>query len=233
VPETGEYAVYLRYAADNVGAASPMDGRTTLAADNGAPLPLVSLPNTGGWGETAWSPAPSARLNLARGAHILTWTNKEGGGLNWDAFVLTTDATWKPEVTEKTTTPAGKPLVVVQAETHLDPPGVTYRRAVYDFNNWSDDRVRISDANLFFAPGKNEILTVKGGPPDGSWEKWRALGGGKYDPRSRIADPRFVNAAKHDYRLRPDSPARQLGIQSIDTTKIGLKADFPARFPRN
>ena len=178
----------------------------------------------------------AARLHLARGAHTLTWTNVQGGGLNWDAFALTTDPAWTPEVTEKTTTPAGKPLIVVQAEAYLEPPGTTpaaHRRDVYDFNNWSDDRVKTSDANLFFAPGKNEILTVKGGPADSSWEKWRTLGGGKYDARSLVADPRFVNAARRDYRLRPDSPARKLGIRSIDTSRIGLKADFPARFLRN
>jgi len=235
VPETGDYAVFLRYAADNVGAASPMDNRTTLAADNSAPSPLINLPNTGGWGNIAWSPAPSARLTLTKGAHTLTWTNVEGGGLNWDALALTTDPAWTPEVTEKTATPAGKPLLVVQAEAYLDPPGTVPAarpRAVYDFNNWSDDRVKTSDDNLVFAPGKNEVVAVKGGPADGSWENWRALSGGKYDARSRIADPHFVNAAKRDYRLRPDSPARQLGIKSIDTRAIGLKADFPARFPR-
>jgi len=31
-----------------------------------------------------------------------------------------------------------------------------------------------------------------------------------------------VDRANHDYRLEPDSPARRLGIQSIDTSKAGL-----------
>jgi hypothetical protein len=66
VPADGAYDVYLRYAADNTGAAAPMDHRTTLAVDGGPAVPLVNLPNTGGWGTQAWSPRPSARLELTR-----------------------------------------------------------------------------------------------------------------------------------------------------------------------
>ena len=230
IPASGAYDVYLRYAADNVGGAAPMDNRTTLAVDGGAPVPLTDLPNTGGWGTSAWSPRPSARLRLTKGVHTITWTNVKGGGLNWDGFVLTDDPAWRPVLTEKTTTDAGRNLVAVQAEAHLDPPGTVSRRPVYDFNNWSDDRVAASDANVFWNPGGE--ITVKGGPAANDWTGWRALFGGKFDRRSVVADPRFVNPAKRDYRLRPDSPALKLGFRNIDTRAIGLKADFPKRFAR-
>ncbi len=51
------------------------------------------------------------------------------------------------------------------------------------------------------------------------WTDWRALG---LDQHSRIADPRFVNPAADDFRLRPDSPALALGFTPIDTSAVGL-----------
>jgi hypothetical protein len=38
-------------------------------------------------------------------------------------------------------------------------------------------------------------------------------------------DPHFVNAAKLDFRLRPDSPAFKLGFKPIPMQKIGLYKD--------
>jgi hypothetical protein len=47
-------------------------------------------------------------------------------------------------------------------------------------------------------------------------------------------DPRFVDAAHMDFRLRPDSPALKLGFQPIPVKEIGLyrderRASWPAR----
>jgi len=44
------------------------------------------------------------------------------------------------------------------------------------------------------------------------------------------ADPLFVDPAKKDFRLRPDSPAWKMGFKPIDMAGIGLTADFPARY---
>jgi hypothetical protein len=45
-------------------------------------------------------------------------------------------------------------------------------------------------------------------------------------------DPRFVNAAKGDFRLREDSPAWKLGFERIPVEKIGLyKDDLRATWP--
>jgi len=37
-------------------------------------------------------------------------------------------------------------------------------------------------------------------------------------------------AAGRDFRLAADSPALRLGFEPIDTSRVGLKADFPERF---
>ena len=37
-------------------------------------------------------------------------------------------------------------------------------------------------------------------------------------------DPGFVDAAKRDFRLKPDSPARKTGYKDIPFGKIGWKA---------
>jgi parallel beta-helix repeat protein len=45
-----------------------------------------------------------------------------------------------------------------------------------------------------------------------------------YEVHSRIADPKFVDPAKDDYRLKPESPAIELGFQPIDIGQIGPRA---------
>jgi hypothetical protein len=55
---------------------------------------------------------------------------------------------------------------------------------------------------------------------------------GKIRPHQRTvsADPLFVDSARKDFRLRPDSPAWKLGFKPIDMAGIGLTADLPARY---
>ncbi len=48
----------------------------------------------------------------------------------------------------------------------------------------------------------------------------------RYDAHSVCTDPLFVDAENRDYRLREDSPARALGIESIETEEIGLQVKF-------
>jgi len=45
-------------------------------------------------------------------------------------------------------------------------------------------------------------------------------------------DPHFVDPARRDFRLRPDSPAFKLGFQQIPTDKIGLTDDCNSIPPR-
>ena len=78
-------------------------------------------------------------------------------------------------------------------------------------------------------------LTIKGGPANKSFEKWLELvkpDGGRYDRNSVVADPLFRDFERRDFRLKPGSPALKLGFEPIDTSRIGLKADFPRRLAR-
>jgi len=52
-----------------------------------------------------------------------------------------------------------------------------------------------------------------------TWAQWQATG---MDRNSVLADPKFVDPARHDYRLQPDSPALTLGFEPIPMDKMGL-----------
>lgn len=74
------------------------------------------------------------------------------------------------------------------------------------------------DRNVYYpAAGQQPVVD---GAPDGSFDRWREMG---LDTHSIIADPLFVDPASDDYRLRPDSPAFELGFQPIDVARIGLE----------
>jgi hypothetical protein len=61
-------------------------------------------------------------------------------------------------------------------------------------------------------------------PPYAQWFRpfgfWRGQG---FDKESLIADPQFVDAKRHDYRLKPSSPALGLGFEPIDLSTVGSR----------
>jgi len=73
------------------------------------------------------------------------------------------------------------------------------------------------DRNLYYCTAA-DITTLENVFPAGSLDQWREAG---HDRNSVIADPLFMDAAKDDYRLRPESPAWKLGFQRIPVEKIG------------
>jgi hypothetical protein len=84
------------------------------------------------------------------------------------------------------------------------------------------------DENLIWHFGQ-PLLTGESQPgptpsksPLDEWASWQALG---MDRHSLVADPLFVDAARDDYRLQPESPAWKLGFQPIPLDKIGPCAD--------
>jgi parallel beta-helix repeat protein len=78
--------------------------------------------------------------------------------------------------------------------------------------NWADSSFIMRD-NLYYDARGNDVSFL-----DKSFATWQASG---QDEGSRIADPLFVNARKFDFRLRPGSPASQVGFHQIDLTQVG------------
>ncbi len=80
-------------------------------------------------------------------------------------------------------------------------------------SNWRDDNFKI-DRNLYWNP--NHTIKFFG---DLTLEQWREKR--KQDQNSIIADPLFVDAANGDFRLKPESPAKQIGFVEFDYSKAG------------
>ena len=74
------------------------------------------------------------------------------------------------------------------------------------------------DENVYWRTGGAEQLRFY----RRGFSEWQSLG---LDRRSRVADPRFVDAAGHDFRLKADSAALQLGFQPFDISRVGLYGD--------
>ncbi len=105
---------------------------------------------------------------------------------------------------------------------------VLYEDAPLLGSNWSGDNFKF-DSNLYWQMGKT--VTFPGGL---SLQQWQAKG---QDKNSLVADPLFVDVAKDDYRLKPDSPALRLGFKPIDISTAGrlnakpYKGTLPRQFP--
>lgn len=113
VPKAGEWTVWLRYATDmKAWGQSGVSGNHTLSVDNNAPVPLMNLDNTGGWGTFKWS--KTATMNLKAGQHKLVWKNVKGGGIGLDAFVFALDPAYVPKQAPPPT--SGPSLIVLQGE---------------------------------------------------------------------------------------------------------------------
>jgi len=70
------------------------------------------------------------------------------------------------------------------------------------------------DRNLYWRTDGDELMLY-----DYTWEEWRERG---MDRHSKIADPQFVDPANADFRLKPGSPALDVGFQPIDASRAGL-----------
>ena len=69
------------------------------------------------------------------------------------------------------------------------------------------------DRNLYWnASGKPVLFGTM------SFAEWQATG---QDRDSRVADPMFVAPEKGDFRLRPGSPAAEVGFEPWDFSTVG------------
>jgi hypothetical protein len=82
--------------------------------------------------------------------------------------------------------------------------------------NWKDGHFS-ADRNVYWMPGGKSFDFA-----GMSFHDWQAVG---YDRDSVIADPAFVDAAKGDFRLKPNSPALKLGFVPFDASKAGVTGD--------
>ena len=110
-----------------------------------------------------------------------------------------------------------------------EPPSVVERNIFYltqgelfhEDGGASDFRSRW-DHNLYWHAGQEVRVYAPGNEPYAQWFRpwafWRDLG---FDQASLIADPQFVDTQRHDYRLRPTSPALKLGFEPIDLSTVG------------
>lgn len=123
IPATGDYNVFHYYGAHNQPfGRDDMGGRVSFTVDDGEPVLLRNLQDTGGWQSWKWS-ARNATLHLEAGKRRIRWTNVEGGGLNYDAFVLCDDPDWTPAGTPPVPPAEGFHMIVVHGETFVKSQG--------------------------------------------------------------------------------------------------------------
>jgi len=109
------------------------------------------------------------------------------------------------------------------------------RRNIFSFTkgnalrvrSWDEKVMTECDHNLYWMPGADLAKAEGAVTPKGTWSQWQAAG---FDTHSIIADPLFVDAANDDYRLKPDSPALELGFKPILVGKIGVRGYARAEF---
>ena len=99
---------------------------------------------------------------------------------------------------------------------------------LYGFHHSQGDPLQQNEIDFNFIWHFGLPLTVLGNKPM-QWQEWQKEG---FDTHSVVADPLFVDPDKDDYRLKPDSPALELGFKPIPVEKIGpykdeLRASWP------
>lgn len=110
--------------------------------------------------------------------------------------------------------PDGKDNVFRRNIMYFDDPDA----AVLHLLKWGKGFVA-SDHNLICcAEGESSVRTA--GQKERRWDEWVKLG---QDVHSVLADPLFVDMARDDFRLKPESPAFRLGFEPIDAELIGLE----------
>ena len=93
-------------------------------------------------------------------------------------------------------------------------------------DTWHRDLLKYCDNNFYHTlSGNYSIDSYSGGPK--SIKELKEVFDSKYAQRSLTGSPRFMDAAKRDFRVRYDSDVNFLGHQPWDVENIGLQAGFP------
>jgi len=100
---------------------------------------------------------------------------------------------------------------------------------IYEFIRCNPTYARQFDYNLFYNYKGEPTVRLRGGAPTSFEEvmslvEWQEQG---FDVYSVFAKPLFVNPAKGDYRVQPNSPALELGFKNFPMDNFGvLKPEF-------
>ena len=92
---------------------------------------------------------------------------------------------------------------------------VLFKEGTLLYSQWKDNTFKL-DNNLYWNMA---------GPVDfmgQSLDEWRKSG---KDAGSLVADPKFVDPDKYDFRLQPGSPAEKIGFKPFDYSKAGVYGD--------
>ncbi|MDQ6421483.1 right-handed parallel beta-helix repeat-containing protein [Paenibacillus sp. LHD-117] len=89
--------------------------------------------------------------------------------------------------------------------------------------------VRELDGNVLFSDVGRFLATVHYRPLGSrtetyEWSDWQSMG---WDAHSVFGDPLFIDPEGGDYRVKPDSPALELGFRNFPMDRFGLEDDFP------
>ena len=96
---------------------------------------------------------------------------------------------------------------------------VTFDSGTLLGSTWKNDQFVI-DGNLYWDTRVTaDVTKIKFS--DATLEQWKSRG---HDTNSILAEPRFVDAAKNDFRLQPGSPAEKLGFKPINSSTVGVRA---------
>ncbi|MFC3804216.1 hypothetical protein [Cohnella sp. GCM10012308] len=110
---------------------------------------------------------------------------------------------------------------------------------MYGFVNWSPERLKRADRNLYWNGGAPRGVSGELPEPaiplgknpawgfDYDWETWLSVSAGRFEGHSIVADPLFAAGEEGGYRLKPDSPAYSLGWEDIDWSLIGPRRRSP------
>jgi len=107
----------------------------------------------------------------------------------------------------------------------------TERTDIYEFIRCNPTYARQFDYNLFYNYKGEPTVRLRADVPSPfkevmSLAEWQAQG---LDVYSVFADPLFIDPAKGDYRVRPNSPALKLGFKNFAMDNFGvLKPEFRA-----
>jgi parallel beta-helix repeat protein len=115
-------------------------------------------------------------------------------------------------------------VAISRAEDHLS---FTFERNIVYFDQgtllgyggWSNDRLKVDmKSNIYWrTDGKDLGFAGK------TWDQWRAMGRDKQG--SIIADPKFVDPEKRDFRFASDEVIKQTGFQAFDYSQAGVYGD--------